>query len=337
MKRSRGGMRDIHLLRWLWFLRCGVADFDRLHDMGVLSKFDHRRLMSSQTFLLRVRNEMHFHAGEACDLLIAGRADAAGGVFSVSRPAGTAARRAVHARLFPPHEPRLAPGPSACRSWCSRRRACSACSGRCSATRPRTATTSAAARSAPRPRRSPGSSCTWKKCCGWWSSRGPKRSEFRRTRGTSSIAPRRSIRTCSPRETATKFLKLLDSPERLGELLRRLLELGVLEKIIPEFAHARCLLQFNQYHKYTVDEHSIRAVEEATRFADRQGRAGRGLHPSARQADAAPGAVDPRLGQGLRRGSFGSRPADRPADGRAVRAQRRKKPRRSSSWCTSIC
>ena len=44
----------------------------------------------------------------------------------------------------------------------------------------------------------------------------------------------------------------------------------MLEKIIPEFAHARCLLQFNQYHKYTVDEHSIRAVEEATRFAERK-------------------------------------------------------------------
>src|SRR5690606_15324487 len=69
LKRSRGGMRDIHLLRWLWFLRCGVADFDRLHDMGVLSKFDHRRLVSSQLFLLRVRNEMHFHASEAADML----------------------------------------------------------------------------------------------------------------------------------------------------------------------------------------------------------------------------------------------------------------------------
>jgi [protein-PII] uridylyltransferase len=42
--------------------------------------------------------------------------------------------------------------------------------------------------------------------------------------------------------------------------------MGVLEKIIPEFSHARSLLQFNQYHKYTVDEHCIRAVEEATRL-----------------------------------------------------------------------
>ena len=69
VKRSRGGLRDIHLLRWLWYLKTGVADPDRLHDMGVLSKFDHRRLMSAQNFLLRVRNEMHFHANETCDAL----------------------------------------------------------------------------------------------------------------------------------------------------------------------------------------------------------------------------------------------------------------------------
>jgi [protein-PII] uridylyltransferase len=45
VKRSRGGLRDIHLLRWLWYLKAGVADPDRLHDMGVLSKFDHRQLL----------------------------------------------------------------------------------------------------------------------------------------------------------------------------------------------------------------------------------------------------------------------------------------------------
>ena len=67
VKRSRGGLRDIHLLRWLWYLKAGVADPDRLHDMGLLSKFDHRRLMSAQNFLLRVRNEMHFHANESND------------------------------------------------------------------------------------------------------------------------------------------------------------------------------------------------------------------------------------------------------------------------------
>ncbi len=68
-------------------------------------------------------------------------------------------------------------------------------------------------------------------------------------------------------EAASRFLSLLAQPNRLGELLRELHDVGVLEKIVPEFTHARCLLQFNEYHKYTVDEHSLRAVEEVTKFA----------------------------------------------------------------------
>jgi [protein-PII] uridylyltransferase len=70
---------------------------------------------------------------------------------------------------------------------------------------------------------------------------------------------------------AHRFLSLMAQPPRLGELLRRLHELGVLEKIIPAFHHARHLLQFNEYHKYTVDEHCIQAVECATEFATDRG------------------------------------------------------------------
>ena len=55
-------------------------------------------------------------------------------------------------------------------------------------------------------------------------------------------------------ETIDRFLDIMANPVQLGGLLRRLHELGVLEKIVPEFADARCLLQFNLYHKYTVDE-----------------------------------------------------------------------------------
>ena len=40
-------------------------------------------------------------------------------------------------------------------------------------------------------------------------------------------------------------------------------EAGILEHVVPNMAHARCLLQFNQYHHYTVDEHTIRTIEAA--------------------------------------------------------------------------
>jgi len=60
---------------------------------------------------------------------------------------------------------------------------------------------------------------------------------------------------------AERFLSLLSQPAQLGELLRRLHELRVLEQLVPGMTHARGLLQFNAYHHFTVDEHSIRVVE----------------------------------------------------------------------------
>jgi len=41
----------------------------------------------------------------------------------------------------------------------------------------------------------------------------------------------------------------------------------LLEKIIPVFATLRGLMQFNQYHKYTVDEHTLLAVAKAEALA----------------------------------------------------------------------
>jgi [protein-PII] uridylyltransferase len=56
------------------------------------------------------------------------------------------------------------------------------------------------------------------------------------------------------------FLDLLikhGNPERA---LRRMNELGVLGAFIPEFAPIVAMMQFNMYHSYTVDEHTIQVI-----------------------------------------------------------------------------
>ncbi|WP_425274180.1 [protein-PII] uridylyltransferase [Paracoccus shanxieyensis] len=61
-------------------------------------------------------------------------------------------------------------------------------------------------------------------------------------------------------EAVRIFLDLLlkhGNPERS---LRRMNELGVLGAFIPEFAPIVAMMQFNVYHHYTVDEHSIQCV-----------------------------------------------------------------------------
>ena len=47
------------------------------------------------------------------------------------------------------------------------------------------------------------------------------------------------------------------NPERA---LRRMNELGVLSAFIPEFAPIVAMMQFNMYHHYTVDEHTIQVI-----------------------------------------------------------------------------
>ena len=78
-----------------------------------------------------------------------------------------------------------------------------------------------------------------------------------------------------PPEASRHFLSLLAHPGRLGTLLRELHDVAILERFLPDFARARGLLQFNQYHKYTVDEHCIRAVEFAEKLLDDPGPVGR--------------------------------------------------------------
>ncbi|MEM9186043.1 MAG: [protein-PII] uridylyltransferase [Planctomycetota bacterium] len=284
IKRSRGGLRDLHLLRWLWFVNTGCRDLDRLRMKGVLSKFDHRRLTSSREFLLRVRNDAHFQSGKAHDLLDRGE------------QVRLAAKLGYHGRegMLPVEQFMREYFRHAGHVWFLAARV-----AELSSPRPAVETVLGAVfgRSI-----APDYRLDAREITATPSGRSKLTSrldEALRLVDLARLSDRRIsqdtwylIYRSAPRypvdlpaASRDRFLESLDNPRQLGQLLRRLHELGVLEKVIPEFTHARCLLQFNQYHKFTVDEHCIRAVEMATRFEDREDKLGevyRGL-PNKRQ------------------------------------------------------
>lgn len=268
VKRSRGGLRDIHLLRWLWYLKSGVADPDRLHDMGVVSKFDHRRLMSAQNFLLRVRNEMHFHANETCDALSRAEQLRLAEYFKYAGRVGMLPVEQFMRDYFhhTAHVWRMAHRLSELMQPASRvSRILEPMLGRKTEDDYQIGKyeVSATPRATARLEQHPEEVLKLVDLA--------RREGKRISQDTWHFVYRTSPKYSNePKpEVVEQFLKILENPVRLGEVLRRLHEMGVLDKFIPEFNHARSLLQFNQYHKYTVDEHCIRAVEEATRFADR--------------------------------------------------------------------
>lgn len=64
------------------------------------------------------------------------------------------------------------------------------------------------------------------------------------------------------------FLAILREPKGVAQTLRTMHELGVLGAYIPEFAKLNCLVQFDFYHKYTVDEHTFIALENLEKLLD---------------------------------------------------------------------
>ena len=58
------------------------------------------------------------------------------------------------------------------------------------------------------------------------------------------------------------FLQILKRQQRAADTLRAMHELGVLGAYLPEFGETTCLVQYDIYHVYTVDEHTLVGLEK---------------------------------------------------------------------------
>ena len=67
-------------------------------------------------------------------------------------------------------------------------------------------------------------------------------------------------------EAHTAFLQILRDRRNVASALKMMNDTGVLGRFIPCFRDVVGLGQFNRYHAYTVDEHTLRAVGEARNF-----------------------------------------------------------------------
>ncbi|WP_323760739.1 [protein-PII] uridylyltransferase [Maricaulis sp.] len=75
----------------------------------------------------------------------------------------------------------------------------------------------------------------------------------------------------APRAARAFFAVLLDSAAPMA-VLRMMTEAGVLGRYLPEFGDIVARTQFNMYHRYTVDEHTLHALGVLREIED-------GLHP----------------------------------------------------------
>ncbi len=69
-----------------------------------------------------------------------------------------------------------------------------------------------------------------------------------------------TVKTRRDPEAAKAFLDILARGKRTYRTLMLMNESGVLGRFVPEFGRIVAQMQFNMYHSYTVDEHTLKAV-----------------------------------------------------------------------------
>lgn len=270
IKNGCGGLRDFQNLLWMAYFKLGYRSTAALQSHGQISVRERKQLDEAHDFLLRTRNELHYSAGNAADVLTAPvKAGVAGGLGYAERSPRLRVEHFMrdyytHARniylITRTLEQRLALVPTperGLRLFLGRR------------SRPPTAQELDGFKIVGRQLLAP--------------SRTIFREDPNRLIRAFLYAQQRGLELHpdlaqmlrqlvqegrvdgafqrDPGVHAT-FLEILSQRGNVAPTLRSMHEVGFLGKLVPEFGRMTNLVQHEFYHQYAVDEHTIVALEK---------------------------------------------------------------------------
>ncbi|HET9316666.1 MAG TPA: [protein-PII] uridylyltransferase, partial [Vicinamibacteria bacterium] len=266
VKEGPGGLRDLHSVLWVAGALGGVRTIGGLDAPGLLDAADYVAARQAYDFLLRVRNEAHFTTGRKTDLLtldLQGELASRLGYRDRGRALGSELMmRDYYRRAFRLHEickeiveakletkPRLRLFGSL-RLPARRRRALEEKDG---VLQPRKGWA---------PRSGGGLLDAVERC----QSTGvpPSRALKRALRAHAALAGGRFRRS---HDAGAKLLKLAGRRGRVAGAFRLMHETGVLGRLVPEWSRVTFLVQHDFFHKYSVDEHTLRAIDALDELA----------------------------------------------------------------------
>ena len=272
VKKSKGGLRDFHLLRWAGMARFQAATLQDLADRGLLPRQDCLALTESREFLWRIRACLHVEAGMAQEMLSLDeqvRLASLYGFQDRSHLLGVEQfMQQYYRHTMGLHETMLR-FVDRCQAVPVRRR---------SARVLPLATVDGYFMVTGRDLTIPSELRARVLDCPDLLLRLFEMASFRRLTIETDLVDEIHNRMDSMSNEAFRtpeasrvFLKILAGPGAIAGTLEAMHRAHLLEKLIPDFARVRGLMQFNQYHKYTVDEHTLLAVAKAEALAQEPG------------------------------------------------------------------
>jgi [protein-PII] uridylyltransferase len=292
VKESAGGLRDLHTALWAARVALNARSLEELRAQNFLSDEEYRRVRDGYDFLWRVRFEMHWLAGRKTDRLAFELQSALAQKFGCAPTAYLLASE----RFMRDYYRRASAVHSFCERICAHATEMLATDNRTHPSSSADATTRFA-------RWLRNEKSRWRKAN---SQQGAQRELFSIRRNQvhfdaapgiiaaqphvlfdalalaqSALAPldaelRAVIRAHLPslgrafresKASADGFLKCLRARGRAGFALRLMHETELLARYLPEFARITHLVQHDFYHQYTIDEHTLRAVEALDELA----------------------------------------------------------------------
>ena len=267
VKESPGGLRDVHTAGWFLMARRGLRAPEGLRESHLLTRRNYRIYADACDFLLRIRNELHFHTGKPFDVLehdlqplIAknlGYEDRGNelGVEHLMRSYYAHARVVKHL----------------CDLICERLKGQSS-AGRAVGMLVRRQLDDGSVLH-------PTHIALPKKRRGFFEDAHRLLSLFLNAQrfgvplnevAQQAIKDRLHLIDDAFRSSARAsriFLDILRVPGGIGSTWRAMHDLDVLGTYAPEFGSLTCLVQYNRYHIYTADEHTLVAVEHLDHLA----------------------------------------------------------------------
>jgi [protein-PII] uridylyltransferase len=280
VKESAGGLRDLHVLLWASRIAHGQATLEGLARAGVIPERDAKAIGSAYEFLLRVRNELHFMTSRRTDALSLDlQQEVARNLRYVDSAKQQASeifmrdyylRARLLRRLCESHLQRAVAGRQK-KSWFTRARSTAAIGGFVMSDG---ALDLVEAEGEPAVGVGELAEIDGQRMMMAFSYAQATGAGFSVKLQDAILLSlpvvNRAFRSSA--EAAQAFLKLLRVKGRVASALRLMHELDFLGKFLPEFGRVTCLVQHDLYHRYTVDEHTLRAIGALDELALSRGR-----------------------------------------------------------------